>query len=371
MLKGFDVSHWQNDRGPIDWRKLADQGYTFAMIKLTEGQNFIDPEHAKNIAGAKAAGLMVGGYHFARFQTALAAKEEADHFRSVAKHFDLDYVILDIEHPEAAGDLTYEASVFMDAIADLGKPLLYSYPAWIRSHFSDEITKYPLWIAHYGVKEPDIHPWQEWQVWQHSSSAHIDGLAGDVDVNYMQESFAVAKHVDAPKTKVEAVHITKDTDTYRIEPGDTLWDLENKWGLHHGTLERLNPQVNPKRLNVGQKIHVPAAVRPAPKTEHHISGTYTVQSGETLSGIGSKLGIDWRKIAEENGIHAPYTIYPGQVLKLRVSHHVQYEIYKVEKGDFLSTIGSKLGVDWHDLAKWNDLKPPYTIYPGQQLKYQK
>lgn len=46
-----------------------------------------------------------------------------------------------------------------------------------------------------------------------------------------------------------------------------------------------------------------------------VHGSYTVQQGDTLSGIGAKLHIDWHELAEWNGLRAPYTIFPGQVLK--------------------------------------------------------
>lgn len=42
--------------------------------------------------------------------------------------------------------------------------------------------------------------------------------------------------------------------------------------------------------------------------------TYEVESGDCLSAIGDKLGVDWCSIAEANGIGEPYTIYPGQSL---------------------------------------------------------
>lgn len=42
---------------------------------------------------------------------------------------------------------------------------------------------------------------------------------------------------------------------------------------------------------------------------------YTVHSGDTLSGIGVRLGVSWQAIARANGIGSPYTIYPGQRLK--------------------------------------------------------
>lgn len=44
--------------------------------------------------------------------------------------------------------------------------------------------------------------------------------------------------------------------------------------------------------------------------------TYTVVAGDTLSRIGARAGIAWRSIASLNGISAPYTIYPRQVLRL-------------------------------------------------------
>ncbi|MFJ8929217.1 peptidoglycan-binding protein [Streptomyces sp. NPDC102364] len=45
--------------------------------------------------------------------------------------------------------------------------------------------------------------------------------------------------------------------------------------------------------------------------------TYTVKAGDTLSGIGTKTGVKWQTIAELNNIKTPYTIKPGQVLKLK------------------------------------------------------
>ena len=45
------------------------------------------------------------------------------------------------------------------------------------------------------------------------------------------------------------------------------------------------------------------------------SRIYTVKSGDTLSGIGAKLGVNWKSIANKNGIKSPYIIYPGQKLK--------------------------------------------------------
>ena len=62
-IEGIDVSHWQ---GTIDWVKVAGAGKKFAFIKATESTDFLDNVYATNRAKAKANGLKVGAYHFAR-----------------------------------------------------------------------------------------------------------------------------------------------------------------------------------------------------------------------------------------------------------------------------------------------------------------
>ena len=44
---------------------------------------------------------------------------------------------------------------------------------------------------------------------------------------------------------------------YEIKDGDTYWDLENEWGLEHGTLQELNPDTDPTNLAIGQIIKRP------------------------------------------------------------------------------------------------------------------
>lgn len=48
--------------------------------------------------------------------------------------------------------------------------------------------------------------------------------------------------------------------------------------------------------------------------EESLCDTYEVESGDCLSAIGEKLGVDWHSIADANGIGDPYTIYIGQTL---------------------------------------------------------
>ncbi|WP_223655069.1 peptidoglycan DD-metalloendopeptidase family protein [Halopseudomonas nanhaiensis] len=46
------------------------------------------------------------------------------------------------------------------------------------------------------------------------------------------------------------------------------------------------------------------------------SGLHTVQRGETLYQIAFRYGTDWQSVAGYNNLRQPYTIYPGQQLRV-------------------------------------------------------
>ena len=65
----------------------------------------------------------------------------------------------------------------------------------------------------------------------------------------------------------------------------------------------------------------PHAGAPASRAPVAPSGvnTYAVKPGDTLHSIAFAAGTDWQTLATLNRISAPYTIYPGQLLKLSAS----------------------------------------------------
>jgi lipoprotein NlpD len=60
----------------------------------------------------------------------------------------------------------------------------------------------------------------------------------------------------------------------------------------------------------------PAASPVAPAQQAVGGAEYRVVRGDTLYGIAFRHGLDYRQLAEHNRIGAPYTIYPGQRLRL-------------------------------------------------------
>jgi lipoprotein NlpD len=61
----------------------------------------------------------------------------------------------------------------------------------------------------------------------------------------------------------------------------------------------------------------PAAQKTAPPEKDWRPDSYTVKRGDTLYSIGLEFGFDHKEIAQWNNIQPPYTIYVGQPLKLK------------------------------------------------------
>ena len=81
--------------------------------------------------------------------------------------------------------------------------------------------------------------------------------------------------------------------------------LDGKWGNGEERVSRLK-----------KAGYDPGAVQA--KVNELLKGkakAYTVKKGDTLSGIGAKLGVNWKTLASKNGIKAPYVIRVGQKLK--------------------------------------------------------
>lgn len=104
--------------------------------------------------------------------------------------------------------------------------------------------------------------------------------------------------------------------------------------------------------------------QPAPKPP---SRTYTVKSGDTLSGIAACHGTTWQELQRINNIADPNLIHPGQVITLTGSAPAA-RTYTVRKGDTLSAIAQRHGTTWQELARTNQLANPDLIRPGQVLR---
>ncbi len=191
-IKIVDVSHHQ---GIIDWQKVKSSGVPGAYIKATEGVGYIDPCFRQNAGSAPAAGLKVGYYHYARPETGNSAAAEAESFLAAVKDTPSDLPhVLDLEGDASklgASKLTAWALEWLDSVGQSDhRVMLYTGAAFARSYCGAALGKYPLWIAHYGVETPmGNSTWDKWSMFQYTSSAIVDGIAGKADMSEMDIDF--------------------------------------------------------------------------------------------------------------------------------------------------------------------------------------
>jgi nucleoid-associated protein YgaU len=112
------------------------------------------------------------------------------------------------------------------------------------------------------------------------------------------------------------------TVQYIVQPGDSMWTIARRWfgdGVRWREIAGSNPDINPERLRVGQRLQLPAhddtrtvglnqaisipAARVRTPLPERYGRHYTVQSGDTLSTIADdqyRSESRWREIYEAN-----------------------------------------------------------------------
>ena len=99
--------------------------------------------------------------------------------------------------------------------------------------------------------------------------------------------------------------------THRVQPGETLQWIAERYGVTQADILEINSITNTSRLTIGQVLNLPATTtaQPPVATQEHL-----VQPGQTLREIGELYGVDFQTLADTNNIANPNLIQPGQVL---------------------------------------------------------
>ncbi|WP_449539108.1 LysM peptidoglycan-binding domain-containing protein [Ferdinandcohnia sp. Marseille-Q9671] len=190
---------------------------------------------------------------------------------------------------------------------------------------------------------------------------------------------------------------TDAASLYKVQSGDSLWKIAQKHDITVTQLKTINSLTSdiifPNQVLKTEKDSTNNTPGNNTQTEKETqqpstskATTYTVKSGDTLSGIASKHKISLNDLMKWNNLNSTL-IYPGNVFVVskpttttekpsnptpQKPAEPQEEpgqtttVYTVKSGDSLSRIAIEYKVTVANLKKWNSLKSD-MIYIGQKL----
>ncbi|MDB6029280.1 MAG: hypothetical protein JWM68_5503 [Verrucomicrobiales bacterium] len=201
---GIDVSRFQ---GTINWTSVRGAGITFAWAQATRGAYLTNVNFVANMNNGKAAGVLMGAYHYA-FPATNSPSVEADYFWALAgPHILADgktlMPMLDIEHFDGHVGATsysdwatqwYNNVIAKAAAAGVSIDIILYSSACFMCNFNSSLSGFGSDVANYGGDPQTGTPWSAcsgcnfwgggaWDFWQYSSTGAIPGISGNVDLD--------------------------------------------------------------------------------------------------------------------------------------------------------------------------------------------
>lgn len=208
----IDVSSWQGD---VDWAKAKADGVEGAIIRLGYGWgNYADAKAQRNINECKRLGIPFGIYWYSYAYDANCARAEGNDVAAKLRQMgvnpnDLKYpVYYDLEkwtwagHTPPTNPNVYSgmADAWYGALQSAGYKNLgvYSYTSYLQGPLNNSnIYAKTRWVAQYGAQMGYNAFDTNDRGWQYTSSGHINGISGSVDMNafgsknYAQDSSVI------------------------------------------------------------------------------------------------------------------------------------------------------------------------------------
>ncbi len=233
-ILGSDVSRWQHPgNAPINFQQMYNSGVRFVFIKASDGlpTDFRDAHPVavrwsnEDVPAARAAGMLVGLYHFAyvpnitddalnaeavrQAELAIERLNALGGYRPGMMPLALDIEASGVSRKVKPNQVIQFSSVWLNHVETrTGRtPIIYSNTAYLRSHLSDRsLARFPLWVANIADTSnpgatrargciPTV--WTrggcdlDWQIWQYTWTAPGQnyGIAsGKLDLNVYRGS---------------------------------------------------------------------------------------------------------------------------------------------------------------------------------------
>lgn len=201
---GIDVSKYQ---GTIDWKKVAESGVDFAMIRvgyrtLKTGEIIADSNAKYNMQEATKYGVQIGVYFFSTAISEDEAIEEANWVADYIAKYQITYpVVYNCENYEDSENRQYSLTItqrtdfaiaFLEQIEERGyTPMFYASKNEMEGDAKWETSRlqsqYKIWVAQYpGVPYPQTSQSSyagKHDMWQYTNKGTVPGINKPVDMN--------------------------------------------------------------------------------------------------------------------------------------------------------------------------------------------
>lgn len=200
MLKGIDVS---SNNSFINWDRVKASGIEFAIIRIGYGNNTAsqhDKRAIRNMDECTRLQIPFGCYIYSYALTEEEVIKEAEHMAAMIKNHKPQLgLYFDMEDADgykkkhginvysSKEKLTRFCLLWMEEMRKRGYDNVGVYANY--DYFTNVINYDELanagkiWLAHWSGKSP----YKPCYMWQYSSKGKVDGIGGNVDMNYLYD----------------------------------------------------------------------------------------------------------------------------------------------------------------------------------------
>jgi GH25 family lysozyme M1 (1,4-beta-N-acetylmuramidase) len=194
--KVADLSH---HNGRPDFEKVKKE-VDAVILSVGYGSDFTsqdDREYQRSVSECERLGIPYGIYLFGYAENMAMVNSEIAHVKRQIKGRKPRYpVYYDIEIPQLASFSNQAYTQWQNDIKNAGhKSGLYTYNSMFKQYGMNNIKCDNLWIASYGNNDAIAEAWEkpnigtDYNAWQYTSTARIDGINGNVDISEFYTDF--------------------------------------------------------------------------------------------------------------------------------------------------------------------------------------